>query len=115
MRTAVVDGFVLSSPCKVNGAGTERAAERPVATIAEVEKLARAMPEHLRLIVLLATWCQLRRGEILGLRRRDIDLMHAVVHIEQSPRAIFSNGIEQHLRDSASGQRIKAGHWFVQQ
>ena len=32
------------------------------------------MPEHLRLIVLLATWCQLRRAELLGLRRKDIDL-----------------------------------------
>jgi hypothetical protein len=27
MRTAVIDGLILSSPCKVDGAGTERAAE----------------------------------------------------------------------------------------
>lgn len=84
MRTAVVDGLILASPCKVDGAGTERAAERPIATIAEVEALANAMPEHLRLIVPLATWCQLRRGEILGLRRKDVDLLHATIHIEQS-------------------------------
>jgi integrase len=84
MRTAVVDGLVLSSPCKVDGAGTERPAERPVATIAEVEALVSAMPEHLQSIVLLATWCQLRRGEMLGLRRGDIDLMHATIRIEQS-------------------------------
>ena len=32
----------------------------------------------------LATWCQLRRGEILGLRRRDIDLLHETLRIEQS-------------------------------
>jgi integrase len=84
MRTAVVDGLLLTSPCKVDGAGTERAAERPMATVAEVDALATAMPEHLRLVVLLATWCQLRRGEILGLRRKDIDLMHATIQIEQS-------------------------------
>jgi integrase len=84
MRTAVVDGLILTSPCKVDGAGTERAAERPMATIAEVEALTTAMPERLRLVVLLATWCQLRRGEILGLRRLDIDLMHATIQIEQS-------------------------------
>ncbi len=84
MRTAVVDGLILTSPCKVDGAGTERAAERPMATIAEVDALATAMPDHLRLVVLLATWCQLRRGEILGLRRQDIDLMHATIKIEQS-------------------------------
>jgi integrase len=84
MRTAVVDGLILTSPCKVEGGGTERAAERPMATIAEVEALTSAMPEHLQLVVLLATWCQLRRGEILGLRRQDIDLMHATIQIEQS-------------------------------
>ena len=84
MRTAVVDGLILTSPCKVNGAGTERAVERPIATVAEVEALTSAMPEHLRLIVPLAVWCQLRRGEILGLRRKDIDAMHATIRIEQS-------------------------------
>jgi integrase len=31
------------------------------------------MPPHLRIAVHLAAWCQLRRGEIRGLRRQDID------------------------------------------
>lgn len=68
-RTAVTDGLIVMSPCNVKGGGIERAPERPVATAAEVAALADAMPERLRLVVLLATWCQLRRGEILGLRR----------------------------------------------
>jgi integrase len=84
MRTAVVDGIVLTTPCKVEGAGTEHAAERPTASVVEVEAITRAMPEHLRIVVQLATWCQLRRGEILGLRRKDIDLEHDVIHIVQS-------------------------------
>jgi integrase len=42
------------------------------------------MPEHLRLIVPLSTWCQLRRGEVLGLRRKDVDVLHATIHVEQS-------------------------------
>jgi integrase len=32
------------------------------------------MPEQLRIAVYLAAWCQLRRGEIRGLRRKDIDV-----------------------------------------
>jgi integrase len=84
MRTAVTDGFISTSPCKVEGAGTEHAAERPIATVDEVGLLASAMPEHLRIVVLLATWCQLRRGEILGLRRMDIDCKQGVIHILQS-------------------------------
>jgi integrase len=84
MRRAVVDGIILTSPCKVEGAGTEHAAERPTASVDEIELLSRSMPEHLRIVVLLATWCQLRRGEILGLRRMDVDKRQHVIHILQS-------------------------------
>jgi len=84
MRTAVDDGLIIGSPCKVNGAGIERAEERPLATVAEVSELTNAMPNRLQLIVLLATWCQLRRGELLGLRRRDVDVPHSLIRIEQS-------------------------------
>jgi integrase len=83
-RTAVVDGLVASSPCKVDGAGVERPAERPIATAHEVLALEAAMPEHLRLIVVLATWCQLRRAELLGLRRRDVDVAQSMIRVEQS-------------------------------
>jgi len=55
MNTAVSDGIIVSSPCRVRGAGIEHADERPVATVAEVKALADAMPDHLRLVVLLAT------------------------------------------------------------
>lgn len=91
MKTAVTDGLIISSPCKVAGAGVERPVERPVATISDVEALEAAMPEHLRLIVLLATWCQLRRAEILGLRRKDVDLASASLRVEQS-RTITMRG-----------------------
>jgi len=84
LRTAVADGLIVTSLCKVSGASVEHAAERPTATVAEVCELTKAMPDQLRLIVLLATWCQLRRGEILGLRRRDIDILHSLIQIEQS-------------------------------
>jgi integrase len=91
MRTAVSDGLILSTPCKVEGAGTEHAAERPIASVDEVETLSRAMPDHLGIVVQLATWCQMRRVEILGLRRMDIDLKQGLIHIVQS-RTFGMNG-----------------------
>jgi len=91
LKMAVTDGFIISSPCKVTGGGVERPAERPVGSVREVEALEAAMPEHLRLIVLLATWCQLRRAELLGLRRKDIDLASATLRVEQS-RTISMRG-----------------------
>jgi len=84
MRTAVADEVIPRNPCQVKGAAVEKAPERPVASVAEVAALADAMPEHMRLLVLLACWCQLRRGELLGLRRRDIDLMRSTLTIAQS-------------------------------
>jgi integrase len=59
--------------------------------VTEIEALHEAMPSHLRLAVLLATWCQLRRGEILGLRRCDIDLDNSTIAVEQS-RTYRMNG-----------------------
>ncbi|MHB8243722.1 MAG: site-specific integrase [Acidimicrobiales bacterium] len=91
MRTAVADGMILRSPCRVEGAGVERPPERPVATVAEVAALADAMPDHLRIIVLLAAWCQLRRGELLGLRRRDVDPLHATITVEQTRTFSMTN------------------------
>lgn len=84
MRNAVDDDLIAKTPCKVVGAATEHAAERPIATIAEIEALSMAMPSHLRLLVELATWCQLRRGELLGLQRDDVDPMHGTIRITRS-------------------------------
>jgi integrase len=66
MRTAVADELIRRNPCQVRGAAVERAPERPVASIAEVDALADAMPPDLYIAVMLAAWCQLRRGEVRG-------------------------------------------------
>ena len=84
MRTAVADGLIARSPCVIRGASVEHAPERPIATPIEVERLAEAMPSHLQLIVVLACWCQLRRGELLGLRRGDVDISRGTLKVERS-------------------------------
>ena len=81
MRTAIADELITRNPCVVKGASAENAAERPIATVAEVEALTDAMPARMRIAPALAAWCQLRRGELLGLRRGDIDLMNRTVTI----------------------------------
>jgi len=81
MRTAVADELISRNPCQVRGAAVEKAPERPIATIAEVGTLADAMPPGLRIAVVLAAWCQLRRGEVRGLRRCDVDLNHGTLQV----------------------------------
>lgn len=108
LRTAVTDGLLLASPCKVRGGGTERAPERPVATVAEVDALANALPERFRVVVLLAAWCQLRRGELLGLRRQDVDVLRATLSVEQSRTFTRSGRSIVKEPKSATGRRTIA-------
>ena len=82
--TAVADGELVKSPCTVRGAGGIKAAERPVASIAEVAAAVDAAPERYRLAFLLAAWCQLRRGEVLGLQRKDVDLQHGTLRVQRA-------------------------------
>jgi len=91
-RTAVADERIVRSPCQVRGAGFTSAPERPVATVAEVQAAADAMPKRLRLAVLLAAWCQLRRGEVLGLRRRDVDMLHGALVVERA-QTVTTDGV----------------------
>ena len=42
------------------------------------------MPKNQRVAVLLAAWCQLRHGELHGLRRRDIDLLRGAVSVRST-------------------------------
>jgi integrase len=83
LNAAVADGVLSANPCKVKGAGTDRPAERPVATMAEVEGLASAVSARWRAMVLLAYWCGLRLGELRALRRSDLDLLHRWVEVRE--------------------------------
>lgn len=85
MGTAASDGKIAANPCVIRGAGTARRVKkiRP-ATLEELETLTAAMPEHQRLMVLLASWCALRFGELTELRRKDIDLENGVVRVERA-------------------------------
>ena len=83
-NTAVTDELVTRNPCRVKGAGADRAKERVIPTVAQVEALMNAMPAQLRAAVVLAAWGTLRRGEVLGLRRDDIDLVAGTVRVERS-------------------------------
>jgi integrase len=81
MNTAVRDGAIPSNPCNIPGAGSDRAKERPIASIDQVAALIEAITPRYRAAVLLGAWCGLRRGEIIALRREDIDLDAATVTV----------------------------------
>ena len=84
LATAVADELIARNPCAIKGAGVERSPERPVAAMDQVDALADAIASRYRLLVLLAAWCSLRKEELLGLQRRDIDLGAGVLRVERA-------------------------------
>ncbi|HXH59117.1 site-specific integrase [Iamia sp.] len=83
MATAVEDGLALTNPCTIKGAGVEPADERPIPTVEQVHALAATIHPRFRCVVLAAAFVGLRKGEILGLRRRDVDLDQATLTVAQ--------------------------------
>jgi integrase len=108
MRTAVTDELVAKSPCQVRGAAVERAPERPIATMAEVDALAAAMPERLRIAVLLAAWCQLRRSEVRGLRRKDIDVAAGTLSVAETRTTTMAGATVVKAPKTRAGRRTVA-------
>ncbi|PLS76670.1 MAG: site-specific integrase [Actinobacteria bacterium] len=81
LNTAVEDRHIVVNPCAIKGAGVEPAEERAIPTISQVFALAGAVDSRYRAMVLLAAFCGLRKGELLGLRRMDIDLLHRTIEV----------------------------------
>ena len=85
LNTAVADDAIPANPRRLRGAGQSRRVKdiRP-ATLSELDELAEAMPERLRLSVLLAAWCGLRFGELVELRRKDVDTKEGVLRVRRA-------------------------------
>ncbi len=71
LNTAVDDELIVRNPCRIRGGGAEHADERPMIDAALVFKLADSVSERLRALIVLVG---LRSGELLGIRRCDVDI-----------------------------------------
>lgn len=105
MATAVADEVISRNPCVIKGAGVERADERPVASVAQVWAAADAMPDRYRCIVLLAGFVGLRRGELLGLECRQLNLLHGMLTVDQQQQELPDGRIVLLEPKSDAGKR----------
>ncbi|MYW74193.1 tyrosine-type recombinase/integrase [Pseudonocardia sp. SID8383] len=105
MNTAVDDGRVKRNPCRIKGAGEHRTAERPTATVRQVFDLADRMPGRFRALVLAAAFTSLRWGELVGLRRCDVDLSTGTVHVRRRLAQLSRGGLQAGPPKSAAGVR----------
>jgi integrase len=86
LNTATDDGLIDRSPARIKGAAAVKHTKRSVVLLEphELAALAEAMPAPLRMTVLLAGWCGLRRGELFALRRDDIAGDGATVRVHEA-------------------------------
>ena len=80
---AVHDGVLGRNPCSRRTAPPMGSPKLYLATTEQVWAIHDAMPEHLRVAVLLGAFAGLRIAEVSGLRVADVDFTRGVVHPKQ--------------------------------
>lgn len=84
MTAAEEDKLISRNPCRIKGADNEHTPERPVITVSQVFELAdRMADQRFRALILLATFASLRWGEVIALRRHDLDLTARTVRVRE--------------------------------
>jgi integrase len=85
LGSAVTEDLIPASPCHIRGAGSsKRVHQIKPATLAELEKIIAELPDRYGVMVLLASWCALRFGELTELRRSDIDLKAGKIMVRRA-------------------------------
>jgi integrase len=86
-NTALEDKAATENPCQIKAAGKPpKPRDVEALTPAELDKVAESAPERYRVAVPLIAWCGLRFGELIELRRKDIDMTgdHMVLKIRRA-------------------------------
>lgn len=74
-NTARGDGLISENPCQITSAGkAPKPRDVEALTPAELVTVAGAVPERYRAAVPLTAWCGLRFGELIELRRKDVQV-----------------------------------------
>jgi integrase len=106
LATAVEDRLIASNPAAIKKAGIERHPERPIATVAEVLALAAAIEPEWRAVVLLGAFASLRVGEVQGLQRRHLDLLHRRVMVERQIQEVSGRAQVLPPKSDAGRRRV---------
>ena len=108
LNTAIEDDRIARNPCRIRGAGIEHAKERPMIDTTVVLDLANAIDPRLEALVLLAGFVGLRTGELLGLRRCDVDLASGLLHVRVQAQQVSHAGRLVTSPKSDAGRRTVA-------
>jgi integrase len=108
-ETAVEDDRIVSrNPCHIEGAGKEESDEREVVPLPVVFKIAETVPVRYRALVLLATFADMRWGELAGLHRENVDLTACEIRIAEALVQPDRGGLRFDTPKSRAGKRTVA-------
>jgi len=105
LTTAVEGGRIRRNPCHIKGAGQEHSDERPVIPVATLVELLDQVPQRYRALLLLATFANLRFGELAALRRVQVDLDACEVRVTESLSEMDDGRLMDGDPKSAAGTR----------
>jgi integrase len=106
--TAVEDRIVRRNPCRIEGAGKEESDEREIISLPVVFAIAKAVPVRYRALILLATFADLRWGELAGLRRENVDLHACEIRVVETLAEMDKGGLRPETPKSRAGKRTVA-------
>ncbi|MFF0508326.1 tyrosine-type recombinase/integrase [Streptomyces fimicarius] len=106
LETAVEDELIRRNPCRIRGAGKETAAERPVATVDQVDALADVLGPRWRVMVFLGAYGPLRPEEQAELRRKDVDLDDLTVRVRKAAPELTTGRRAEGPTKSEAGKRL---------
>lgn len=102
------DRMLRRNPCRIEGAGNEESDEREIVPLPVVFAIAKAVPVRYRAVVLLATFADLRWGELAGLRRENIDLEACEIRVVETVAELDAGGLRPETPKSKAGRRTVA-------
>lgn len=106
LETAADDELIRRNPCRIRGAGKESAAEREIATVAQVDALAEAVGIRWRLMVYLGAYGPMRPEEQAGLRRKDVDLDNMTIRVRTAAPELNTGKRAEGPTKSEAGKRV---------
>ena len=90
------------------GGGSEHHPEQRFASLVELYDLASVVPDPYRALILTAGFTGLRQGELFGLRRRDVDLLHGTITVRRKRLRLASGQIIEDDPKTEAGRRTVA-------
>jgi len=106
--SAVVEGKIARNPCAIPGASAEPSSERPACSVPEVYALAEAVGPRWRALLLTAAFCGLRFGELAGLTRARVDLLHGTITVAEDLDELDGGRLQPGRLKSAAARRTVA-------